>query len=284
MKRVVFTVTAVVVLAAVMVVVQDCAVLGGPPTGIQVGADTDSTIQVVWSAPAEGNPDGYLLYFKPQGESSFALVFETQATSYVHNPEGRTGTYKVTAKFGSETFDATTLPTTVPVHGDTVTLAELNVDSNRSGYGWKRDNGTGGVFSMAAVASAADVDFYISDLDTGFGRTPYVIISPNQADTFDRGAVGVIPSADWRMNGFTPRSALPSEPASLPSYSPPPNPSYWEYTELTGEPPVFVGCYTAGEQEKHYALIKVLSVDAQHGLVKLESWYQLVAGLRLIRH
>jgi len=281
MKRVVFTVTTVVALAAVMVVVQDCATLGGPPTGIQVGADTDSTVQVVWSAPAEGNPDGYLLYFKPQGESSFALVIETQATSYVHNPEGRTGTYKVTAKFGSETFPATTLPTTVPVHGDTVTLAELNVDPSRSGYGWRRDNGSGAFYSMASAGSADSVDFYISDLDTGWARTPYAIVSPNKADSIDRGAVGVVPSADWRMNGFSNR--LGDEQSPLPSYSPLPNPNYFIYTELSG-PPLFVACYTAGEQEKHYALIKVETIDTQHGLVKLESWYQLVAGLRLIRH
>ena len=282
MKSVLLSVALILSLVAVVLVTESCGVLGGAPTGVQVAmGDSDSTVQVIWNAPTEGPADSYLLYFKPVNESTFSLVTETTAVSYTHNPEGRTGVYKVVAKFGSQTYDATDQPTTVPVHGDTVTLYELNVDSSHCGYGWTRDSGKAGVFSMAKAANTGSVDFYISDLDTGFSRPPYVIVSPDQADTIDAGAPGVVPSADWRTNGFA--YPVADEQAPLPAYSSLPF-NYFNYMDLDRVMPMLVPCYTAGEQDKHYALIKVTNINVQVGSVKLESWFQLVPGLRLIRH
>ncbi|MEO0077573.1 MAG: fibronectin type III domain-containing protein [candidate division WOR-3 bacterium] len=272
--------------AAVLVCLSGCGVLGGPPTGIQLAAATDSTVQVVWNTPAEGSPDNYLIYFRPVNDSTFSFLTETQANSYEHKPAGMTGVYKVVARFGSDTYEPVFTPSSVPVHSAAVTLTELNADTLTpgfgSGYGWSRDSGVGRSYSMASAGSAADVDFYISDLDTGHGRLPYVIISPDWADSIDRGAPGLVPRANWRTNGFcgplfdeqTPLPRQVNEPAN-----------YFNYVSITS-PDVCVGCYNAGapEGERHYALIKVLTIEPSTGRVKVETWFQLIAGLRLIRH
>jgi hypothetical protein len=286
MKKVVRILAAVAAPAALLVWSSGCGVLGGPPTGIQLAAATDSTVQVVWNTPAEGSPNNYLLYFRPVNESAFIFLTETQANSYEHKPAGMTGTYKVVARFGSDTYEPVFRPSSVPVYSDTVTLVELNADTLTpgfgSGYGWSRDSGKGRSYSMADAGSAADVDFYVSDLDTGHGRLPYVIISPDQADTIDRGAPGLVPRANWRMNGFS--NPLGDEQSPLPRQVNDPA-NYYNFANISAAP-LCVGFYNAGEPEeaRHYALIKVLSVDPLTGQVKVETWYQLIAGLRLIRH
>ncbi len=281
MKRLVLAVLTGVAALAALVVIQGCGVLGGPPTGVAVSSgpdESDSTVVIAWTAPAEGGPDKYMVYFRAVGESSYAVLGETTATSFEHKPNGMTGQYKVTALFGPDSYDGAEKPTTVPIHSDTVTLFEINADSSRSGYGWTRDSGKGSFFAMTDSANSAGVDFYVSDLRVGRG-SPLYVISPN-VDSIDSGA-GIIPSAAWRKNGFS--NPLMDEQSPLPHYLPPPNATYFIYTQIP-QVPCYVGCYTAGEDEKHYALIKVNSVDMAAGQMQIESWYQLVAGLRLIRH
>ncbi len=266
--------------AALAVFVQSCGILGGPALNVQVGAATDSTVQVVWTAPVEGAADNYLVYFKAVGETTFAFVGETTASVYVHDPRGFTGTYKVTAVFGSESYESPEKPTTIPVHGDTITLFELNADSSRCAYGWDRDSGLGEHYSMATVSSAGEVDFYISDFQTGYARSPYALVSPDKADSIDLGAVGIVPEAAWRSNGFS--NLLGGEEAPLPAFRTAP-PTYFIYTELV-QLPALVGLYTAGDDEKHYALVKVHEASTVTGACRVETWFQMVQGLRLIRH
>jgi hypothetical protein len=281
MKRIQFAVVSVLAAVAAIVVMQSCDVLGGPPTNVQVAAETDSTIQVAWSAPSEGNPDKYMVNFKPVRESTFAVLGETTGTSYLHKPYGITGTYKVTAVFGADTYDAVTTPTTVPVHTDSMTLYELNADT-LSGYGWSRTTGAGAGYSMQRAASATGVDFYITDLLPDHAQLPYAVASPDIADTLDLGNEGVVPSAAWRKNGFS--NPVNDEQAPLPAITNSPA-NYFNYTEIS-TPQTLVGCYTASddEGERHYALIKVLAIDGAAGTVKLETWFQLVPGPRLMKH
>jgi hypothetical protein len=286
MKRLVLAVLTGAAALAALVVIQGCGVLGGPPTGVAVSSgpeESDSTVVIAWTAPAEGGPDKYMVYFRAVADSGYEFIGETTGTSYTHNPHGMTGQYKVTALFGADSYDGAEKPTTIPVHGDTMTLFEINKDSSRCGYGWTRDSGKAGFFAMTDSANHASVDFYVSDLQAGYGHPqyPYSVVSPNKANTIDSGAVGIVPSADWRTNGFT--NPLLDEQSPLPGYVPPPSANYFIYTQIP-QVPCYVGCYTAGETEKHYALIKVNSVDVASGQVQVESWYQLVPGLRLIRH
>lgn len=280
MKKLLSLAAAGLVAAAIIVSVQGCGVLGGPALNVQVGAATDSTVQVVWTSPVEGAADNYLVYFKAVGETTYAFVGETTANAYTHNPAGYTGTYKVLAEFGNETYEGAEKPTTVPVHGDTITLFELNADSSRCAYGWSRDSGLGDFYSMAVEASAASVDFYVTDFVTGYAGANYFIASPDKADSIDLGAVGLVPTADWRVNGFS--NLLPGAEAPLPAFTTTP-PNYFIYTELT-QLPALIGVYTAGDDAKHYALIKVHEANNATGACRVETWFQMVQGLRLIRH
>jgi hypothetical protein len=268
---------------AALVVIQSCGVLGGPPTGVAVSAgpsESDSTVLVSWTTPAEGSPDKYTVYFRPVSESGFVVLGETTATSYAHNPHGATGQYKVTAVFGGDSYDGAEKPTTIPVAGGAVTLYEINADSSRCAFGWSRDSGIGSVYGMTDSANCAFVDFYVSDLQAGTGGE-LDVVSPNKADSVDSGAIGIVPSASWKTNGFTNPLTYPQY--TVPGYQPPPNANYFIYTQITMEP-CYIGCYTAGDTVKHYALIQVDSADAASGRVWLQSWYQLVPGLRLIQH
>jgi len=280
MKKLISVVlTGVTVLAAV-VVIQGCGVLGGPPSGVAVSAgpdESDSTVLVSWTVPSEGAADKYVVYFRPASDSGYTVVGETTAISFAHNPHGMTGQYKVSAVFGGDSYDGADRPTTVPVQSEAV-LFEINADSSRCGFGWRRDSGVGGVFAMTESAGCASVDFYVSDLLAGTGG-PLSIVSPNKADSIDSGAVGIVPRAAWRTNGFS--NQVLAE--TVPSYKAPPSATYFIYTTLATQP-CRVGCYTAGDTVKHYALIQVDSFNLSSGKVWMKSWYQLVPGLRLVHH
>jgi hypothetical protein len=252
---------------------------GGPPRDPYLIADTDSTVTVLWSPPEPQAQCLYQLYFKGVRDSAYTLLSTTVSSMSKHMPQGATGCYKVAAKFGSTVYESPTVLSTVPVHTDVTTMAELNADPGHAGYGWNRDSGVGGVHSMADSANCRYVDFYVSDLQIAFGD-PLTIVSPNKADSIDPGAVGVVPSAAWRTNGFS--DPLPDPQSPLPGWHPPPY-NYFIYTQITTEP-CHIACYTAGDTVKHYALIQVDSVDVSSGRVWMESWYQLVPGLRLIQH
>jgi hypothetical protein len=282
MKSTISAVLTGVAALAALVVIQGCGVLGGPPTGVAASAgpgDSDSTVLVSWTTPAEGSPDKYMVYFRLVTDSGYTVLGETTATSYAHNPHGATGQYKVTALFGADTYEAAEKPTTVPVQSEAA-LFEINADSSWCGFGWSRDSGIGRVFAMTESANCAYVDFYVSNLQAGVGG-PLDIVSPNKADTIDSGAVGIVPRAAWKANGFT--NPLLDAQSPVPGYQPPPDANYFIYTQITTQP-CYIGCYTAGDTVKHYALIQVDSFDVASGRVWLKSWYQLVPGLRLMRH
>jgi hypothetical protein len=281
MKRLIPAALIGVAALTALVTIQGCGVLGGPPTGVAVSAgpgDSDSTVMVSWTTPAEGSPDKYMVYFRSAADTGYTAIGETTATSYAHNPHGATGQYKVAAVFGLDTFAGAEKPTTVPIPSDEITLFEINADSSRCAFGWSRDSGTGKVFAMTESANCAFVDFYVSDLQAGAGG-PLNIVSPNKADSIDSGAVGIVPRAAWRANGFS----NPVLMDTAPSYQAPPNANYFIYT-LISSAHCKMGCYTAGDTVKHYGLIQVDSFDASFHQVWLKSWYQLVPGLRLLQH
>jgi hypothetical protein len=282
MKRMLSVVLTGCAALTLLVVIQGCGVLGGPPTGVAVSygpGESDSTVLVSWTTPAEGSPDKYQVYFRPSADTGYAAAGETTATSFAHNPHGVTGQYKVIAVFGQDSYEGAERPTTVPVHSEAA-LFEINTDSSRCGFGWSRDSGIGKVYSMTDSANHAFVDFYVSDLAAGTGGA-LKIVSPNIArpDTgvsIDSGA-GIVPRAAWRANGFS----NPVSAETVPSYQALPA-TYFIYTEVAQ--PCLFGAYTAGDTLKRYAFVRVDSVNAATGKVWLQTWFQLVPGLRLIRH
>ena len=254
--------------------------LNGPPLELRLSAATDSTIALSWLAPTQGTPAGYNVYFKDVAGTSFKLVDTVSSMTATHDPHGATGQYAVSAAYGGlERFCAETL-STVPVHTAEVALFEVNANPSRCGFGWNRDSGTGGVFSMTDSANCRYVDFYVSDLQRGVGGLMN-IVSPDGANSIDTGAAGTVPAAAWRTNGFSNPLSNPQNP--LPGYQPPPNANYFAYTG-TSQLPCYIACYTAGDTVKHYALIQVDSFRVASGRVWTQSWYQLVPSLRLMHH
>ncbi|MEO0082048.1 MAG: hypothetical protein ABIL25_07135 [candidate division WOR-3 bacterium] len=275
MKSLRFLVLSGIAAAGLLVFVQSCGTLAGPPASVQLGPDTSGTgVMVVWTPPAENTPDKYRVYFAPLTETTFQLIAETTATSIIHDPHDTTGTYVVAAVFGDREYRSEKKLTTIPVFGDTVAVAELDASGN-SGYGWNRVGGAGRTCSMLSLSSTSVADFYITDHKPGSGSLPYAIASPNKGPSDPAGPL-VPPSDDWRINWFT--DPLSSEHRALPPVT---ETNYFDYTELTGPVPVVIGCAT---EDNYFGLVKITKVDAGVGEVRLVSWFQLVPGLRLMMH
>jgi hypothetical protein len=273
MKRLLTFASVVALAATALVLVQCDALLGGAPGNITIAAATDSTVQISWTAPTEGTPDKYLVYFMAVDANSYTQVDETSATVYVHDPMGKTGRYKVEAQFGSDTYAGSTNPTSVPAENATMTVAELNAAGN-AGYGWDMTDGDAATYSMTNAGTAPNVDLYITDFALGYAGPTYSVASPDMAES-DPGNAGVVPNAAWKVNSFS--NPVANEDGPLPMHS---QTTYFNYTDISTEP-MLLGAYT---EEGYYAMVKTGSVNTASGEVPVESWFQLVQGLRLIQH
>ncbi|MGQ9678839.1 MAG: fibronectin type III domain-containing protein [bacterium] len=252
-----------------------CGIIGGPPANPQIAAATDSTIQLVWTAPAEGMPDSFLIYFCPAGETIFALIGDTTGNGFIHDPQGLTGRYQISALFTSKEYKSTTILSTVPVYTGPDSLAELDGIGN-AGFGWDRESGSGKTYSIRRKENALKVDFYITDFTTG-STLPFHIASPHMGPSDPS---GVVPTDSWQKNGFT--NPLSEENSPLPSAAGTTDTFYFNYTAIPSTLPALIGCYTIADQ--HYALIKVTRVNTANSTVILETWFQLIPNLRLIYH
>jgi len=265
-------ISCLVLYVASLCVLAGCGGNGKAPSNLRLEADTDSTVKVIWSVPVDATPDRYLIYFRPAGETSFSLVAETTANLCVHDPGGATGWYRVEARYGTETYAASTTPGTVPVRTDTVALSELN-GAGHSGFGWDQKTGRGRTCSMIDIRSSVSADFYVTDFKhSHLNQQPYSVASPDMGPS-DPG--NIVPTDSWQVSTFT--DSQPGENVLLPSFSPT---SYFNYTDILNVP-CSIGCLTA---DGHYALVNVISVDVENRRVLLETWYQLLPGLRLTRH
>ncbi len=273
MKRLI-TIASVAVLAVSALVLMQCdELLGGRPLNVTIVADTDSTVKITWGAPTEGTPDKYIVLFMETGTSGYTELGDATATEYAHDPEGKTGKYKVTAKFGSDEYDGAATPSTTPIANTGTTVGELN-SADLAGYGWNRSTGDASTYTMEDAGSAANVDFYITDWAIGYTGPDYSIASPDYAPT-DPG--NVTPAGSWRVNAFS--NLLTSEHDPLPKYVETIN--YFGFTDLTTDP-ALVACYT--KADGYYALVKLSGYNTINGTVQAQSWFQLVKGLRLIQH
>jgi len=255
------------------------SIIGGRPEFFDLESYQDSAVLLRWYPPSAGQPDAYRLFFRDVAASVFAMVGETDSLRMVHWPNGATGDYYVCAAYGESLFSSDTI-TTVPVHTAEMTFYEINTDPSRSACGWNRSSGRASVFAMTDSANCDTVDFYVSDLQMGTGN-PLNIVTPNKADSIDSGAVGIVPRAAWRTNGFS--NPLPNAQSPVPAYQPPPNANYFIYTQVSAQP-CYVGFCTLGEEERHYALIQVNKVGASADTARIETWFQLVPGLTLVKH
>lgn len=262
-------------LIAITALLVSCGVIGGPPANLQIAAATDTTVQVIWTTPAEGMPDRYRIYFCPVRETVWTTIGDTTGSTFIHNPHGITGRYQVAAIFAGKEYKSATILTTIPVHTEPKTLAELDGVGN-SGYGWDTDSGTARSYSMRQVENAPLVHFYLTDFSTGTGQ-PYRLANPSMGPSDPS---GVVPTGAWDTTWLT--DPLADENAPLPAVSPS---SYFNYTTIPETAlPAHFGVYIPGENRGYFALVKVNLVNRTNASVELESWFQLVPGLHLIYH
>ncbi len=246
-----------------------------PPSNLTVTADnTGIRVQLHWDASPTADIDGYIVYFKALGAKGEYVAIDTLAateTEYETDPQGTAGYYYVTAYKGDTESDPSNEVSTVPAHTDAATVYELN-GAGGSGYGWDRTNGAGSVYPMSQASSASSVDFYITNFAAGYSVIPYYIASPDVSQQCPDSTI--VPSASWRVNGIK-LVTVQEANSVLPAAG-----NYVSYEELIGDS--YYGVHT---EDDYYGLIHTLGTpDVQHGTQSLETWFQLVRGLRLINH
>ncbi len=271
-----FAIAAVGIFAITALTLIRCTeVTGSEPTDVKLEAATSSTVKIKWTAPSEGTPDKYIVYFKETGTTAEVPACTVTVTEATHNPAGKTGSYKVVALFGSTEYAATTTPSTAPVANAATSLSELNAAGN-SGYGWTKTAGTATTYSMTQAGNAASVDIYLTDFATGFAGPEYCIASPDIAVGSDPGAAGVVPTGAWRVNAIAKVAGAENDP--LPEHT---ETVYANYQEID-QTPFLMAVYT--KTDGYYALIHLDGKNLGSGTIQIKSWYQTVKGLRLIQH
>jgi hypothetical protein len=242
---------------------------GGRAWNLSLAAATDTTVQLTWSAPTEGVPSLYRVMFRPVG-GTYNLVLETADTSCEHDPGGLTGEYRVLARFGGAYFEPEDTLSTVPVPTNSTWVDELN-GSGKPGHGWPAPGRTGVTYDMSDTAWVDQVEFYITDFKAGSGGPTYYVASPDLAPG-DSG--GGVPAGRWHVTSF---AELTSEQGPVP----PSGDSAWRTSARVPDAPTCTACRT---QQGYYAIVKVTQVRIAQADVRLETWFQPVQGLRLLRH
>lgn len=269
-----YLLSAVLLAIAAITLFTNCEeIIGDEPTNVVLSAATDTSVMITWTASTTA-PDKYIVYFKGVGQTNYVNVGEVTTTSFTHNPGGNTGKYYVAAKIGADEYDSD-VKSTEPIASSSITLAELNATGN-SGYGWARTTGASGTYSMASASNSSSVDFYLTNFAAGFSGTPYSIASPNEGPN-DPG--GVVPNGSWRTNGISDPVTNPQAP--LPAYIS--GTTYFNFTNVTTYP-TYLAVRMAEGSDVYYALIKVDGLNTSAGTVTVESWFQPIKGLRLIKH
>jgi hypothetical protein len=249
----------------------------GAPHNLLLTAASDSTVNVAWSAPADSGytPNRYVVLFQEIGTTNFDLVDSTVALNYVHNPLHRTGKYRVDAVYDSERVASREAPSTTPRWNSPLTVPELSVTGQNTGYGWDRTSGEAFLYDMTVVDSADKVDFYFTDFKPGFAGPDYYVASPDTAPS-DPG--GNVPPWSWHITEFSHLDSTATEDSALPRFIP----SRYKNHSLLDSLPRLVAGYTT--IDNHYALLRVASIDTLNGTADIESWFQLIPGLRLVEH
>jgi len=243
-----------------------------PPSNLTISADNTGTmVELRWDASPTEDIDGYIVYFKPIN-GDFNPVDTVNVTNYTHNPNGLAGEYQVTAYKDDNESDPTETVSSVPVANDVVTVYELN-GAGSAGYGWDRTSGAGATYPMAQAASAASVDFYITNFTAGVDVLPYYIASPDVARQSAYDAT-IVPDAPWRVNGIKQVDGITAN-SVLPQAG-----EYLNFEQLIGN--VYFGVHT---EDNYYGLIYTEGTpNTTEGTQDIRTWFQLVQGLRIINH
>jgi len=260
------------VLSLLFIGCQQEVIAPSEPTDLVASASSDGLRVVLsWNTPLEGEPDGYIIYFKRSGTGDFIAIDSVTVTEYTHDPDGWTGQYYVTAYNKGGESDPSNTVSTIPVHTTGKSVYELN-SAYASGFGWDRQTGEADTFPMSDIQSADDVDFYITNFVRGDKETtPYYLASPDVGPTSVDSTV--IDPANWRKNGITEISSSTANDTV-----PPGDGEYANYAELIED-----SYYAVHTEDDYYGVVYITNVTPKDGQVTIESWFQLVRGLRLFK-
>jgi hypothetical protein len=89
----------------------------------------------------------------------------------------------------------------------------------------------------------------------------------------------VVPPGAWRATTFSP--VLFGEHAPLPAFN---SGVYGNNLELSADSTLVAVCTDTLGPFRYYALVKLSGPDTANGTVRVETWFQLIKGLRLIQH
>lgn len=241
----------------------------GPARNLSIAAETDSTVRLTWSPPVEGVPSLYRVMFHPVGGGPPVVALETGDTTCVHDPSGMTGEYRVLAQFGGTYSEPAETLSTIPVHSGTTTVGELS-STGKPGCGWPEPGRSAATYDMSDTAWVDLVEFYVTDFKPGSSGPTYYLASPDLAPA-DSG--GIVPVGRWRVTSF-------AELADEQSRLPPTGDSVWKSSARVPDAMV-AGCRT---DQGYFAIVNVTQLRPQQNEVRLQTWFQSVHGLRLLRH
>jgi hypothetical protein len=244
-----------------------------PPENVTItAAGNGEHVELSWEDPSTGSPDHYIIYFMAVGETDYTAIDTVSTTVYTHNPYWETGDYQIAAVFGDQEERSEVL-TTIPVHSDPITLAELNATGN-AGYGWNiSDDLSGASFSMHDTLNAAYVDFYMTNFNFG----PFDFMNAAQACEILNDPGAQVSSGNWRTTWFS--NPITNPQNSLPIFD---NTLYFNWMDVTNTDTTYLAVYL--DSEGYYALAKFCNFDNTNHTIEVETWFQSIVGLRLIAH
>jgi hypothetical protein len=247
----------------------------GAPRNLVLTAMTDSTIHLAWLAPSDTSmhPLRFVVLFTETGTTRTDSIGISDTFGFVHDPVHRTGRYQVAAVYPSGRVTSTQAPSTTPAPNTLRWIPELS-SAGDGGYWWNRTTGAAYLYSIDSVINVDSVDFYVTDFAAGFTGPTYYAASPDSAP-HDPG--GSVPSGNWHITKFTHLDSLADENSILPHFLP----SRYKGASAFDSLPRLVACHT---EDDHYALLRVQSINTTTGEADIETWFQLIPGLRLIQH
>ncbi|MEO0278495.1 MAG: hypothetical protein ABIM21_04340 [candidate division WOR-3 bacterium] len=203
MKKLLFAIPALMlVLTACVQPVGDIT-----PGNLEVMAYGDGTkVKLTWEPPVD-EIDGYILYF---GNTCLDTIAPT-ITSYIHDPEGNVGVYKLYGYKG----DSISEPVTVsiePVVSTNITIYEFNNSAGNSGLGFN-DQFQASSYPVTGTNPQENVDFYYTNWAPGFSGEDTYIASADQIAN-DPGRI-TAPTTGWRVNKIkktSPINGIVTEP------------------------------------------------------------------------
>jgi hypothetical protein len=235
-----------------------------PPSNLRVeAANNGESVSLQWD-PSPSAVDSYFIYFRSLESNDFVVLGSVTSTSFLHNPSGNTGTYYVTAFSydGGESYPSDSV-STIPVHTDTLWVYEFDDPDGPAGYGWDKSTGQGERYPMSESSSIPKVDFNVTDTLPG-QNGPYFLMTPDFAP-YDRGAGSWLPEDGWRKsaNGLLPVAEN----------------NYVSFANLIKN-----SYYAVNIDDGNYYAVLLIRDITPEGTILVESWFQLVPGLRLLKH